>query len=247
MVSSDRATQEESIHADDGFMGFWADIEHDYVLRYQEWHSCEHIPERLSIPGFVEGRRYRSVSSGSTFFMCYETASPQTLRSKAYLAALDRPTPWTQEALKRFRNPKRNIYRKISSAERAIGGDPYLVVQRFDSAHASRDMLAVIAGWMRDAQIAGPLATSLYEIDIAASTIMTAERAIYAGGAGEQGYLLTLGLKDRATADVSMQRLTKGLSKLEATSLEGGIYWLETRLRADDIARSDAVRQQGAS
>jgi hypothetical protein len=38
-----------------GLLAFWADIDSDYVLRFQQWHNCEHMPERLSIPGFLGG------------------------------------------------------------------------------------------------------------------------------------------------------------------------------------------------
>ncbi len=40
-----------------GLMIIWADIDLNYVLRFQEWHNCEHVPERMSIPGFLRGRR----------------------------------------------------------------------------------------------------------------------------------------------------------------------------------------------
>jgi hypothetical protein len=29
----------------EGLMAFWSDIDAEYVLRYQQWHNCEHIPE----------------------------------------------------------------------------------------------------------------------------------------------------------------------------------------------------------
>ena len=50
-----------------GLMAFWSDIDDDYVLRYQEWHNCEHVPERVAIPGFLRGRRYRDSSGGGAF------------------------------------------------------------------------------------------------------------------------------------------------------------------------------------
>ena len=36
-----------------GLMAFWADIEPTQLNRYQQWHNCEHIPERVSIPDFT--------------------------------------------------------------------------------------------------------------------------------------------------------------------------------------------------
>jgi len=37
-----------------GFMGFWSDIESNYLSSYQEWHNCEHMPERVSIRAMAE-------------------------------------------------------------------------------------------------------------------------------------------------------------------------------------------------
>ena len=46
-----------------GLMAFWADIDPDYEMRFLEWHNCEHMPERVSVPGFCEGRRYRGIDN----------------------------------------------------------------------------------------------------------------------------------------------------------------------------------------
>ncbi len=59
-----------------GLMGFWADIDEDYVLRFQEWHNYEHIPERVGIPGFNAGRRYR----GWTAHPCSLCSTRRTIR-----------------------------------------------------------------------------------------------------------------------------------------------------------------------
>ncbi len=40
-----------------GLMAFWADVEADYVAEFRQWHNCEHVPERVGIPGFTVGRR----------------------------------------------------------------------------------------------------------------------------------------------------------------------------------------------
>ena len=54
----------------EGLMVFWARIEPQNWLEYQQWHNCQHIPERVSIEGFHAGRRYRSAAgadrSGTT-------------------------------------------------------------------------------------------------------------------------------------------------------------------------------------
>jgi hypothetical protein len=102
-------------------VAFWADIEPSYVERYRQWHTEEHIPERVAIPGFDTGRRYARVDGGRMFFMYYDTASPEVLKSDAYLHALNHPTPWTTESLRYFRNPLRNLYRLLQEQGAAPG------------------------------------------------------------------------------------------------------------------------------
>ena len=91
-------------------MAFWANIAAEHQPAYQRWHNAEHIPERLSITGFVRGFRYRSVQDDTRFLMYYETEGPEVLTSEAYLGALNRPTERTRAALKWFRSPMRNVY-----------------------------------------------------------------------------------------------------------------------------------------
>src|ERR1700709_1545586 len=119
--------------ADIGLMAFWADIDPDYVLRYQQWHNCEHMPERVAIPGFREGRRYRSMTSEPHFLMFYETDNTGVLASPAYMAALNAPTDWTREALPHFRKPVRSIYTHFATAGKAGQFTaPYMTTLRFD-------------------------------------------------------------------------------------------------------------------
>jgi hypothetical protein len=38
-------------------LSMWHDIEATSQSAYIEWHVLEHMPERVSIPGFLRGRR----------------------------------------------------------------------------------------------------------------------------------------------------------------------------------------------
>ena len=63
---------------------------------YENWHTHEHMIERLTIPGFLRGLRYRSLAP-DTPRVCtiYQVDSLSTLTSPAYLQRLNNPTPWT--------------------------------------------------------------------------------------------------------------------------------------------------------
>ena len=67
---------------DNGLMAFWSDIDPDYVLQYQQWHNCEHIPERVTSPGFRRGCRYRAMDNRPHFLMFYETDTPNALATE---------------------------------------------------------------------------------------------------------------------------------------------------------------------
>ena len=176
-----------------GLMGFWADIDEDYVLRFREWHNCEHIPERVGIPGFNVGRRYRGLDGAPMFFMFYETDDPAVLGSEAYLSALERPTPWTRESLTHFRNPNRNIYALLAeSGAPAPLEAPYLLLYRLNLADETE---AEVLSWLADTWLPAVTAIAevyrgrLYRVDEAISGIMTSERKLYGGGPGAQKFL----------------------------------------------------------
>ena len=44
------------------FLAIWHDIDPPSWTEYMEWHTREHMPERLSIPGFTVGKRLINIS-----------------------------------------------------------------------------------------------------------------------------------------------------------------------------------------
>jgi len=168
-----------------GLMAFWARIDAPYLERFRRWHNGEHMPERVSIPGFVTGLRYLGHGSSDFFLMMYETETPAVLGSEAYLARLNAPTAWTRESLPNFREPARNIYRLLEAKGAPdLFSAPCLVSARFNAEARPAELVAQIGTQ------AGAGRTRLYEIDSAISGIKTSERAIYGGGPGEQRWLL---------------------------------------------------------
>jgi hypothetical protein len=63
---------------------------------FEEWFQHEHLQERLAVPGFLLGRRHEAVSGEPRYFNFYVTRSPDVLKSAAYVARLDDPTPMTR-------------------------------------------------------------------------------------------------------------------------------------------------------
>ncbi|KLU25241.1 hypothetical protein EOS_15865 [Caballeronia mineralivorans PML1(12)] len=102
----------------------WNDVIENEREAFYEWHDKEHIPERLSVPGFMRGRRYRGDRShGATEWLTmYEADHLDTLTSPAYLARLNDPTPLTRRTVKAFRNTARSICRVLRTSGQSTGG-----------------------------------------------------------------------------------------------------------------------------
>ena len=177
-----------------GLMAFWADIDADYEMRFLEWHNCEHMPERVSVPGFREGRRYREIGDVPRYLMMYLTENVGVLGSEGYMERLDHPTPWTRESLGHFRNPSRNVYTLLAGQGRtSLRESPYLIAIRFGVAPEAESRIRssvrneLLPGWAALSEVGR---VGFYGMDAAISGIETTERGIYEGGPGSQRYLL---------------------------------------------------------
>lgn len=104
-----------------GILAVWNDCEPGEEAGYEAWYLGEHLPERLAIPGFEWGRRYRRLAGGSQdlpeYMTYYQTVTPDVLTSKAYLDRVNDPTPQTHRIMTQvFRNMNRTICRRIAGA-----------------------------------------------------------------------------------------------------------------------------------
>lgn len=68
---------------------------------FNAWYDEEHLPERLSIPGFRSARRWvAEVRRGEGKYLAtYELDSAAVLDSAAYLARFRNQTPWSKRCL----------------------------------------------------------------------------------------------------------------------------------------------------
>lgn len=120
-----------------GAMVFWHDLSIDSSVDYQDWHSHEHLTERISVPGFLRGRRCAAIRGGQSYFIMYEVEDISVLISPPYLERLNQPTPWTKRALGYFRNTNRTLCRTVFTRGIGLGG--LILTIRF-SVQAGREM-----------------------------------------------------------------------------------------------------------
>jgi hypothetical protein len=102
-------------------LAVWTDVDPALEADFNEWYWREHLPERVAIPGFRCGRRYRALSGSPRYFACYELDGIETLASPAYLARLNQPTPWTARVMRGFRNTVRAGF-EIAASRGVISG-----------------------------------------------------------------------------------------------------------------------------
>src|SRR5687768_1187204 len=96
-------------------VAMWWDIAPALRPEFEDWHSHEHFPERMSIPGFRRGSRWASEEGGEGFFVLYELESYDVLTSPGYLARLNDPTPWSTKMMPHHRNMIRSQCRVLDS------------------------------------------------------------------------------------------------------------------------------------
>ena len=105
-----------------GALLIWHDPEAEVESDYNEWHSKEHMFERVGIPGFRRGQRGVAISGAPKYFNLYEVDDVRTLESKAYLDRLNDPTPWTRRVVPHMHNNSRTLCRVTAGA--GSGGVP---------------------------------------------------------------------------------------------------------------------------
>ena len=90
-------------------VAMWGDVAPEVRAEWEHWHSSEHMPERLSIPGFLRGTRWVARSGEPSYFVLYEVAELATITTGAYLERLNNPTPWSRKMMPHHRNMVRSL------------------------------------------------------------------------------------------------------------------------------------------
>ncbi|MBL8654215.1 MAG: hypothetical protein JNJ97_08435 [Alphaproteobacteria bacterium] len=132
-----------------GALAMWWDIALDMRAEFEDWHTHEHFPERMRVPGFRRGSRWADADGGEGFFILYEMESYATLTSPEYRAHLNAPTPWSAKMMPHHRNMVRSQCHVLESVGGALSR--FMLTLRLSPADADRlrpalrDLAATIA------------------------------------------------------------------------------------------------------
>jgi len=129
-----------------GILAIWNDCRPGTQREYEAWYRGEHLPERLSVPGFRAAWRFRAIEGQPEYFTFYETVDPEVLFSAAYEARVNDPSALTQRIMSGvFTNATRALLTSTASWGMLRGA--FAVSLRFDAApgRALDDCLEMVA------------------------------------------------------------------------------------------------------
>lgn len=108
--------------AGDGCFVGWYDLVAGGNIEHDHWHTHEHMIERVAIPGFLRGSRYRALDDSPRVCVVYQGDSLATFVSPAYLERLNNPTPWSTRCLPLFVGMNRTLCQVAATYGHGIGG-----------------------------------------------------------------------------------------------------------------------------
>lgn len=197
------------------------DIVEDGIAEHDDWHTHEHLPERLSIPGFRRGTRWVANSDGPRYMVLYEVERLETLASPAYLERLNNPSPWTQKMMPHYRGMTRGLCSVASSHGHGMGHFAGLL--RFKPAPGKE---AVLESWLSQEVLPRlPEQHGLSSVHLLRSGLtpeMTAEQRIRGADTGVDWALLVTGYERAAVAGLTQTELgTDALERHGAAAVVG--------------------------
>jgi hypothetical protein len=201
----------------------WWDADPDAEPDMSEWHAREHFPERLSIPGFLRGRRFTS-NRHPSWFTLYETEHVGVLASAPYLERLNNPTEWTRRSMKSFRNMTRTPCHVIAS-KGALDGGTMATLEMTPADGGEEELHRWLAGRLLDELTSRPgvLAAHFCRPE-AAALVETEEKKLRTGADRVAGWLLLLETQEPAVAWTARAELLSPAAVHERGAGDGGLW-----------------------
>ena len=222
------------------------DVAPEAIEEHDDWHTHEHLPERLAIPGFLRGTRWVAREGSPRYFVLYEVEALATLTSAAYLERLNHPTPWTSKMMKHYRGMTRGLC-AVTGFGSGLGRAALLI--RFKPAEQQGQHLRA---WLvtevlpRLPSLPGLGNARLLE---AASTPQnTNEQRIRGVDAAMDWAVLVAGYDVARVSDLVANELSSdALRRRGAANYAAGVYEMHYSLTQRDAAAASATVAGGAS
>lgn len=106
-----------------GLLALWNGVDPGRRAEYDLWHTREHVPERVAVPGMLSARRYVGGDGPlPPYLTLYDLQGLDVLGSPPYRKLLERPTAWSSSMRPSFRAFLRLACRKLAGVGGGIGG-----------------------------------------------------------------------------------------------------------------------------
>jgi hypothetical protein len=219
----------------------WWDVSPDNANEHDNWHTHEHMIERVAIPGFLRGSRYRAIDGAPRVCTIYQGETLATFTSAAYLERLNNPTPWSTRCLPFFVGMNRSLCTVAATFGHGIGGT--LLTLQFSARDGETDRLEkwlikeALPGMAGRAGLSG---AHLLVCDSAASRTQTREKVLRGTPDAVADRIMLVEGYDRAAVEAARDNLL-GASGLvahgAAANTIAGIYSLDFTLGEDEAKR----------
>ena len=194
------------------------DVAPEAISEHDDWHTHEHLAERLTIPGFLRGTRWVAFRGEPRYLVLYEIDELATLTSVAYLERLNNPSVWTARMMPHYRGMSRGLCAVTGSF--GLGTGHVAVLLRFKP---KSDSAAPLRRWLLQEVLpqlpAKPGVGSVHLMEGAVTAQMTNEQRIRGADAGVDWAILFTGYSEDALAE--LVRNVLGPQHLEQHSTSG--------------------------
>jgi hypothetical protein len=175
-----------------GAVAIWVSAPDATRSEFERWHNVEHTSDRVRLPGYWVGRRWRALPAEvagdlvapTNYLAFYEVDTAEVLQQPAYLQQLNEPTEWSRRMLAPTFDVERAIYDLVMSHGEEPGLDaPYLLAVRLNAPEGP-DGEAELLDWYREEHLpqlgalAGTVRGRVFRRVDAISDIPTTEKEI---------------------------------------------------------------------
>jgi hypothetical protein len=211
------------------------DVVAEFIAEHDDWHTHEHLAERLSIPGFIRGTRWVALQGRPRYFVLYEVDQLATLASAEYLERLNNPSPWTSKMMTNYRGMSRGFCSVAGSFGAGIGCASLLI--RFKPRPGTEQPLRQ---WLLKDVLpqfpSRPGIGSAHLLEGALTPGMTKEQSIRGADATVDWAVLVVGYSHEALAGLVNEGLGNAqLAERGATGVAAAIYRMDYSLTEREV------------
>ncbi len=230
-----------------GAVAIWVSTPDGIRSEFERWHNVEHTADRVGLPGYWLGRRWRALPAASAgelaaptdYLALYEVDDAEVLRQAAYLDQLNEPTAWSRRMLAPTFDVERAIYELVMSHgdEPALDA-PYLLAVRVNPPPGP-DGDAELLAWYREEHLPrlgavdGTIRGRVFRRVDAISDIPTTEKEIQRTRVTGQRFLALYELADpdapnsEAWRDASTGTRRSAAFRERLRDVARELYWLQ--------------------